>query len=160
MAARWYGEDIAFRTALEAGARRRYGRHLSAEILPDMRGDGHGPVPGPLVYRIDGVDVRGRVMPTPVEVRFFPVLPAPFARLISPEDYPKVFAEPGAGSPHRFPDQSLCLYFPGDDRDRRWAAAMGLDTLLEMTAEHLYFEAYWRSHKSWLGTEAPHGFSA
>lgn len=158
MTARWFGEEIAFRTALEAGARRRYGRHLTVEILPDMKGDGHKPVPGPLVYRVDGVDVRGKVKPTLVEVRFLPVLPTPYRSLVSPEDYPKVFAESGAQSPHRFPDRSLCLYYPGDDRDLRWSADMGLEALLDMTAEHLYFEEYWRTHKKWLGAEAPHGF--
>jgi hypothetical protein len=120
----------------------------------------HQPVVGPLIYSVDGVDVRGRVMAVPVQVRFYPALPPTFARVLAPEDYPTVFADRGRPSPHRLHDDALCLYYPWDPPELRWSASMGLLRLLEAAAEHLYFEQYWRDNRVWLGREAPHGVVA
>jgi hypothetical protein len=163
VAARWYGEDIAFRTAVEAGARRRYGRHLCVRQGADHIVDGrHGTivVPGELIYAADGIPVRGRAINVPIEVHFRPLLPTAYGRLIRAEDYPSVYAEREMTSPHRLHDRALCLYHPGDPLELRWESRMGLLSLLDAAAEHLYFESYWRRHGDWLGDEAPHGFAA
>lgn len=163
MVARWYGEDLAFRTAVEADARRRYGRHLCVRQGPDYFVEGrHGisVLPGDLIYFVDGIPVRGRSMNVPVEVRFRPVLPPSYGRLIRANDYPGVYAEQEMASPHRLPDRALCLYYPGDPPELRWESRMGLLSLLDAAAEHLCFEGYWRRHGTWLGAEAPHGFAA
>jgi hypothetical protein len=155
--ARWYGEEAAFRVALEAGARRRYGRHLTIEYLPDVAWNLKF-TPGPLVYIVDGIDVRGRVEAVPVEVQFHAKLPERIGRLIPAEDYPAVFADRGKPLKHRLGNGALCLYYPGDPPNMRWTASMGLLSLLEATAEHIYFEDYARAHGGqWLGVEAPHG---
>jgi hypothetical protein len=37
---------------------------------------------------------------------------------LPPEEYPRVFADPGASSPHRMPDDdALCLWFPATRRN-------------------------------------------
>jgi hypothetical protein len=82
---------------------------------------------------------------------------------LAAEDYPRVWADTDDTSPHRMPDGSLCLYYPGDPADRRWQAGLGLLTLLNLIRDHLFFEHYWRSTGGhdrgvWLGPEADHGF--
>jgi hypothetical protein len=149
---------------VEGAARRRYGRHLTVSLLPGMFASeppiGHEPILGPLIYRLDALDVRGEVLPVPVEIHFRPTLPS-WVRDIRPEDYPSVYAERDAQSPHRLLDRGLCLYHPSDPPALRWTASMGLDVLLDMAAEHLYMERYWRANKhKWIGAEAPHGKAA
>lgn len=83
---------------------------------------------------------------------------------LAPEDYPRVFADPGLASPHRMPDDSLCLFFPGDPLERRWTAKNGLLALINLAGDHLFFETYWRhtgGHRNgtWLSPEAPHGYA-
>ncbi len=78
-------------------------------------------------------------------------------------DMPQVFADLGALSKHRNPDGSLCLYYPRDPIERRWHSELGLATLLELIAEHLFAEVRWRSTGGdnggeWVLDEAPHGF--
>jgi hypothetical protein len=82
-----------------------------------------------------------------------------------PEDYPHVFSDLPGDSPHRLEDGSLCLFTPYDSTERRWSSDGGLFSLLNLTRDHLFFEAYWRStggHRGgvWLGPEAPHGQAA
>ena len=70
-----------------------------------------------------------------------------------------VFADPGARSPHRMPDDSLCLYYPGDPREQRCVSEDGLDELLNITARHLFAEDFWRTNdENWPLEEAPHGY--
>ena len=146
---------MTFRVMLEAEAKRRYGRHLTVRL--------NGPLPqvnfeGSLVYNLDALDVRGRVMPVPVEVTFRPRLRAQYAAAISAEDYPRVVADPGAESPHRLDRNALCLYYPWDPPEERWSAPMGLASLFDLTAQHLFYEQWWRENDhEWLGREAPHG---
>lgn len=71
---------------------------------------------------------------------------------------PKVFIlEPEllAFAPHRYPDQSLCLYHPNDKSfDGRAKIA---DTIIPWTSEWLYFYEAWLEDGIWWGKEAPHG---
>ncbi len=68
---------------------------------------------------------------------------------------PRVYGPPGP-SPHRFPDGSLCLWYPRDPPENRWAEEDGLLALLEMTSLHLLREDEWRRSGRWPGPEAPH----
>ena len=150
----WYGESMNFRVLLEAEARRRYGRHLTVRLngaLPEVG------FAGSLVYNLDELDVRGRVLPIPVQVTFRPTLRPKYASAIEPQDYPRVVAEPDARSPHRVEGRALCLYYPWDPKEDRWHAALGLAALFDLTAQHLLFEHLWRENGNvWLGREAPH----
>ncbi|MFJ4174707.1 hypothetical protein [Microbacterium sp. NPDC089696] len=130
---------------LEAGARRRYGEALRRTERP-----------GCLAYELK-VQVLGRPNLVPVRVEFY--RDPPYARYrLSAADYPRVFADPGACSPHRMPDDSLCLYYPDDPPSRRWTADDGLDELFALAARHLFAEDYWRSsNHTWPFDEAPHG---
>jgi hypothetical protein len=57
-------------------------------------------------------------------------------------------------TPHRYPDRSLCLYYPGD---RSWHPDAGIAlTIVPWTAEWLFFYEYWVQTGRWLGVEAPH----
>lgn len=72
---------------------------------------------------------------------------------------PKVFVDGPIDSPHRYRregDRSLCLWYPGDEPDRRWLPEDGLAQLIGMIATHLFKEAYWRETGEWLGEEGPH----
>jgi hypothetical protein len=71
-------------------------------------------------------------------------------------DVPRVHVD-GPGSPHRYADRSLCLWYPGDPIARRWRFADGLADLLDLVTVHLFKEAWWRETGEWLGEEAPHG---
>lgn len=118
---------------------------------------------GWLAYRHDGLWVPGRRDPVPVTVCFFDDPPYPCWGL-APSDYPRVYADCGAESKHRMPeDGALCLYYPGSDPAQRWIADDGLLALLNLVRDHLFFEAYWRNTGGrrggqWLANEAPHGF--
>jgi hypothetical protein len=131
----------------ECVARRRYGSEL-------RRGESSFL----LTYELD-VPVIGRDAPSSVRVEFHR---RPYYKTygLEPSDYPRVFADRGARSPHRMPsDDSLCLYYPGDPRDQRWTAEQGLDELVNLTARHLFAEDYWRERGNvWPFDEAPHGY--
>jgi hypothetical protein len=56
--------------------------------------------------------------------------------------------------PHRYPDGSLCLYFP---RDGSWTPQKYFaDTIVPWTAEWLLFYELWLPTGKWFGPEAPH----
>jgi len=138
--------------AFEASARRAYPGQLT-----------HTLAPGRLTYRIE-LDVIGRIGPVPITTEFWANPPYGCYGL-NPADYPRVYAEPGAASPHRMPDDNaLCLWYPADSATRRWTADKGLLDLLDITADHLLYEQYWRAtggeHDGiWAGDEAEHGFT-
>lgn len=50
-------------------------------------------------------------------------------------------------------DGSLCLWYPGDDEDRRWTTNKGLVSLLDVVALHLYKESRFKDTGVWLGEE-------
>jgi hypothetical protein len=57
---------------------------------------------------------------------------------------PKVYSPPLGGSPHRYPDGSMCLWYPNHPRSQRWEFDDGLYQLLLMAGAHLAREDLWR----------------
>jgi hypothetical protein len=72
-----------------------------------------------------------------------------------PED-PVVHVFDPFSSPHRYSDNSLCMWHPRDPRDRRWCHTDGLPALVGYIQAHLAREDWWRRLDEWLGPEAPH----
>ena len=72
-------------------------------------------------------------------------------------DVPSVFADGPQGSPHRYPDGSLCMWYPKDPIDRQWVFKDGLLNLIVLTMAHLFREAWWRETGEWAGEEVGHG---
>ena len=147
----WYGARSSWTLPFRRDAKRYYGDVVRSEL--------HA---GYLLYRHEGLDIPGRPEPVPVTVRF-DAQPRYETYGLRAEDYPRVYADPGLPSPHRMPDDSLCLFYPGDPPGRRWTADNGLLKLLSLTADHIFFETYWRDTGGhdrgiWLGLEAPHGY--
>lgn len=70
-------------------------------------------------------------------------------------DVPHVFV-PGPGSPHRYDDGSLCMWYPRDPQEKRWTWRDGGVVLAGHICAHLIREAWWRETGEWLGEEAPH----
>jgi hypothetical protein len=150
----WFGTTAAWWVRLERDARRRLGPALRHWIGPEavwQKDD-----PRVLVYYIDGMDVVGDARPVDVEIRFYADPPYDTYGL-APEDYPRVFANRGATSPHRMPDGSLCIWYPWDPPHRRWTAEKGLLELVELTRQHLFLENYWRRYNIWPVEDSPHG---
>jgi hypothetical protein len=57
-------------------------------------------------------------------------------------------------APHRYKDDSLCLYFP---QDRSWTAGTYIsETIVPWTALWLAFYEIWLETGRWYGPEAPH----
>ncbi len=73
----------------------------------------------------------------------------------SPE-VPRVFIDGPQDSPHRYNDGSLCMWYPHDPIDLRWARRDGAATLVGCIALHLIREQWWRETGEWPGPEAPH----
>lgn len=69
---------------------------------------------------------------------------------------PAIFVD-GPTSPHRYPDGTLCIWYPQDAPENRWVFDDGLLRLLGHIEVHLFREAWWRETDEWLGPEAPHG---
>lgn len=69
---------------------------------------------------------------------------------------PRVFADGPSKSKHRYPDGSLCMWYPSDPDDKRWVRDDGLVALIGLAILHLFREAWWRETGHWLGPEAPH----
>ena len=148
---RWYGADPSWRLPFQRDGRRHYGNEITVDLRLDH-----------LLYRHQGLEVSGRERPVPVTI-LFEAQPFYNTYGLSPQDYPRVFADLGLDSPHRMPDDSLCLFYPGDPPDQRWTADDGLLALFNLTADHLFFETYWRHTGgrrcgTWLAPEAPHGY--
>ncbi|MFJ4175385.1 hypothetical protein [Microbacterium sp. NPDC089696] len=141
----WWGSEAGWIYPLERDARRQYGAQLRRIERPNM-----------LIYIVD-VSVTARSERVRVRVEFHRNPPYPTYKL-APSDYPRVFADVGAESPHRLLDDSLCLYHPSDPVERRWTPDKGLAELLHLAARHLFAEDYWRSsNHRWPFDEAPHG---
>lgn len=69
---------------------------------------------------------------------------------------PRVFVDGPKRSPHRFPDESLCMWRETDSVERRWVFSDGLVALLGQIQNHLVREHLWRLWGEWPGDEAPH----
>lgn len=132
-----------------AARRRRYGPDLRIDHRHDR-----------IEYRVC-VDVLGRTKPVPVLVQVW-AKPPYYCYGLAPKDFPRVYADLGARSPHRHPDDALCLYKPTDPPGRRWRSSDALDALFELVRLHLFFENTWRitggqdGDGIWAGDEAPH----
>ena len=72
-------------------------------------------------------------------------------------DVPSVFADGPQKSPHRYSDDSLCMWYPQDPIERKWVFEDGLLALLGLIMAHMFREAWWRETGEWLGEEIPHG---
>ena len=81
-----------------------------------------------------------------VRIKLFP---------ISSSD-PKVYVDGPTESPHRFEDDSLCIWYPWDPKEMRWEFNDGLLHLLVLIQAHLFREAWWRDTNEWLGPEVDH----
>ncbi len=56
--------------------------------------------------------------------------------------------------PHKYPDGSLCLYFP---REQKWKAEWLIAVkFVPWICEYLYFYECWLETGVWYGEEAPH----
>lgn len=71
--------------------------------------------------------------------------------------FPAIFVAGPSASPHRYDDNSLCIWRPWDPKENRWLFQEGLLSLLVLVQIHLFKEAWWREHDEWLGPEVPHG---
>jgi hypothetical protein len=69
---------------------------------------------------------------------------------------PRVFVDGPRDSPHRYSDGSLCMWYPGDPIDLRWARRDGAAALVGCIALHLIREQWWRETGDWVGPVAPH----
>lgn len=139
MNARWYGP-------LEREARRVHGMRLTSQLRKGRQ----------LVYEHSGLEVPGRA-DVPARVVFY--ADPPYATYgLPPQDYPRVFADPGARSKHRMPsDDALCLYAPFVPPAERWTSSQGLLVLLNLVVDHLFSEMTWRETGLWPLPESPHG---
>ncbi|MFI2365393.1 hypothetical protein [Promicromonospora sp. NPDC019610] len=145
----WYGRDHLWAARLEAAAARHYGDALTKAVTNTD-----------LTYCNTALDVVGRDSPARVTVKFLRY-GGEWSYGLAPGDFPKVYTAP-APSPHRYPDGSLCLFYPLDPPWRRWRSTDGLDTLFGLVADHLFAEDYWHATGAthgghWILDEAPHG---
>ena len=69
---------------------------------------------------------------------------------------PRVTVDGPTDSPHRYEDNSLCMWYPRDPIDRRWTFSDGLIQLIGLIQVHLIREHLWRRTGRWYGDEAPH----
>lgn len=165
----WYGAHPSWWAPFEADARRRYGPELTHEYRADLNtGLPIAALPRDrgvrLVYQVRDVLVVGTPAVVDVAITFW-AQPAYDTYGQAPQDFPQVHAEPGLASPHRYPNDALCLWYPWDPVEQRWHHGRGLLDLLEVTRRHLYMERHWRrtgGHRGgvWLLTDAPHGTPA
>lgn len=71
-------------------------------------------------------------------------------------ELPIVQVDGPSTSLHRYPDGSLCMWYPKDTVAHRWVFGDGLHTLIAHIILHLFREEYWRISGEWVGEEAPH----
>lgn len=75
---------------------------------------------------------------------------------IRPTD-PMVTADGPTDSPHRYSDGTLCMWYPSDPPEKRWALADGAAALVANVTAHLVREEWYRATGEWLGDEVRHG---
>lgn len=156
----WYGRSPARSVPFERDARRRFGPTLRRTC---RIGCVNHPtcircLHGHLKYELIGLEVIGDPEPVDVTIQFSEV--ACYETFgLPPEDFPLVYAKPGASSPHRHPGGALCLWHPHDPRTKRWTHDKGLLDLIEITRRHLFMENHYRETNEWLLDDAPHGLT-
>jgi len=170
----WEGASIGWQYELEHGLRMKWPGDVRSVLGPrwvwpakqpsvtDRFERAELPVIGRvLTYHHAGLPVLGRTGLVPVTVEFHQY-PTYDSYGLPWHDYPRVFADPGAASKHRMPDDALCLYFPWDPPERRWRYENGLVQLFDVVADHLHKELWWRHtggdpDGEWPGEDAEHG---
>lgn len=131
----WVADDPTWSVLLQRDAVRKAGDALAVNTQ-DL-----------LTYHHSGLEVVGRSDPVPVTVEFHRIPPY-HCYGPPPEDYPRVFADPGARSPPRMPeDERLCLWAPFDPPEQRWTAPDGRQRLLDITAVHLFRRGVLAPHR-------------
>jgi hypothetical protein len=128
----WYGLQPAWQIPLEAGARREHGASLRLDLRLDR-----------VTYQVT-IEVPGRRSQVPTEIVFYR-RPPYLCWGLAPEEYPRVYAAPGEDSPHRMPDDALCLYYPRSPEHERSRPANGLLAPIDLVRNHLFFEDHWRA---------------
>ena len=71
-------------------------------------------------------------------------------------EFPRITVDGPTASPHRYPDGSLCIWYPWDSQENKWVFDDGFNELVGHITLHLFREAYWRMSAEWLGPEGPH----
>jgi hypothetical protein len=155
----WYGSSAEWQDRVERGLTRRHPGQVTVDDH-DLAYF-HPNASRCRVYKHAGLYVPGRAELVPTRVEFYERPPYDTFGL-APQDYPRVFADPGAPSKHRMPDDALCLYEPEDPAERRWTTSDGLVALLNIVQNHLFCELRWRNTGGfgggvWPLDEAPHG---
>lgn len=69
---------------------------------------------------------------------------------------PQVTTTAFPGSPHRYSDGRLCLWYPQDPVELRWTWQNGGEELIAHVCAHLIREYWWKQTGEWPGPEAPH----
>lgn len=175
---RWAGADTAWQYDLERGLRLKWPGDVTHSMTlpwvwatdpPSSRvGAVHEDKPvlsRVLTYHHAGLPVLGRSDLVPARIEFHE-RPTYECYGLPWFDYPRVFANPGEKSKHRMPgDDALCLYFPWDPPSQRWRYNNGLVQLLDIVADHLRKELWWRhtggdNGGQWPGEDADHGTPA
>jgi hypothetical protein len=70
---------------------------------------------------------------------------------------PRVVVDGPTDSPHRYPDGSLCMWYPNDPPELRWNLSDGAGQLIAGVAAHLIREEWYRRTGEWIGDEVRHG---
>ena len=107
------------------------------------------------VTRAGGLKWRGTLQPTPES-------PVYDVRIVhEPNVTPQVFVDRPVlrrDARHRYPDGSLCLYWPNE---WRWSPRESLAvTTIPWAALWLYYYELWCLTGEWLGPSSPHGPAA
>ena len=92
------------------------------------------------------IDIPGYDDSRIIRIKFFP----------NPSRDPKVYVDGPTESPHRYEDDSLCIWYPWDPKEMRWEFNDGFLHLLVLIQAHLFREAWWRDTNEWLGPEVAH----
>jgi len=94
-----------------------------------------------------------------VEVRVTPPgLPIQRVRIVFDRgaEVPVVHVDGQADSRHRYPDGSLCMWYPEDPPERRWVRRDRARVLLGHIIVHLLLGEWWRRAGEWVSDEVPH----
>ena len=95
-------------------------------------------------------------MSVPIRV---PGLPPRIALIVfahAAPECPRVFVDGPRNSPHRYSDNTLCMWYPDDPPEQRWRRHDGAHVLVGLVAAHLLREQHWRRTGTWPGPQAPH----
>jgi hypothetical protein len=120
-------------------------------LIAELRAVGTGVTQTrPTHVRRGGFAVRATLTPSGLDPQQVTIeLPA------NAPDVPHIYVN-GPGSPHRYPDGRLCIWYPYDPPEQRWTWRDGGASLAGHICAHLIREAWWRQTAEWVGNEAPH----